>query len=93
MIKINFMYLIIQCKIFHVINFRFLRKNENILTTEKDGSMVSVFNLKFCEHMMLIPLICILCAFCKHNARTTFPSSMGLGQACPNKKKISYYMK
>ena len=37
-IKIDFMYLIIQCKIFHVINFRFLRKNENILTTKKTGS-------------------------------------------------------
>ena len=39
-IKINFMYLIIQCKIFHVINFCFLRKNENVLKTKKDGSTV-----------------------------------------------------
>ena len=42
--KINFMYLIIQCKNISCNKFScFLRQNENILTTKKDGSTVAKF--------------------------------------------------
>ena len=40
MIKINFMFLIIQCKNISCNKFLFFKKNENILMTKKDRSMV-----------------------------------------------------
>ena len=63
MITIISCILIFNVKIFHAINFHFVRKNENILTTKKDGSMVvsCIVARGLCKSIQIHHTIAVFC--------------------------------